>query len=75
MVISVAAARVHNAILLDYWTTEVALEQPEIGSTDSNILIANNCTDDQLHFGMLEGSGDFEDECDESDAIPTASRR
>jgi hypothetical protein len=53
----------------------VALEEPEIGSTDPNILIDNNCTDDELHFGMPGGSGDFDDEGDESDAIPTASRR
>ena len=75
VVISVEAARVDNAILLDYLTSEVALEEPEIGSTDSNIPIDNNCTDDELHFGMPGGSGDFEDEGDESDAIPTASRR
>jgi len=28
-----------------------------------------------VHFGMPGGSGDFEDEGDESDVIPTASRR
>jgi hypothetical protein len=75
VVISVEAARVDNAILLDYLTSEVALEEPEIGSTDSNIPIDNNCTDDELHFGMPGGSGDFEDEGGESDAIPTASQR
>ena len=78
VVISVEAAHVDNAILLDYLTSEVALEEPEIGSTDSNIPIDNNCTDDELHFGMPGGSGDFEEEGDESDdrdAIPTASRR
>src|SRR3981189_1069755 len=48
VVISVEAARVDNAILLDYLTYEVALEEPEIGSTDSNIPIDNNCTDDKL---------------------------
>jgi len=32
--ISVEAERVDNAILLDYLTSEVALEEPEIGSTD-----------------------------------------
>jgi hypothetical protein len=75
VVISVEAARVDNAILLDYLTSEVALKEPEIGITDSNIPIDNNCTNDELHFGMPRGSGDFEDEGDESDAIPTASRR
>jgi hypothetical protein len=34
VVISVEAARVDNAILLDYLTSEVALEHPEIGRTD-----------------------------------------
>jgi len=52
----------------------VALEEPEIGSTDPNIPIDNNCTDDELHFGMPGGSEDFEDEVDESDGIPTASQ-
>jgi len=77
-VISVEAAHVDNAILLEYLTSEVALEEPEIGRTDPNIPIANNCTDDELHFGMPGGSGDYEDQGDESnecDAIPTASRR
>jgi len=64
-------------VLLDYLTTEVALEEPEIGSTDPNILIDNNCMDDELQFGMPGGSRDYKDEGDESDkcnAIPTASR-
>jgi hypothetical protein len=78
MVISVKAARVDNAILLDYLASEVALEEPEIGSPHPNILIDNNCTDDKLHFGMPGGRGEYEDKRDESDvqdAIPTASRR
>jgi hypothetical protein len=75
VVISLEAAHVDNAILLDYLTSEVALEEPKIGSTDPNITIDNNCTDDELHFGMPGGSGDFEDEGDESDVISTASRR
>jgi len=75
VVICVKEARVDNAILLDYLNSELALEEPEIGSTDSNIPIDNNCTDDELHFGMPGGSGDFDDEGDESDAIPTANRR
>jgi hypothetical protein len=75
VVISVEAVRIDNAILLDYSTTEVAIEDPEIGCTEPNFLIDNNCTDDELHFGMPGGSGDFDDEGDESDAIPTASRR
>jgi len=75
VVISVEAAHVDNAILLDYLTSEVALEEPEIGSTDPNIPMDKNCIDDELHFGVPGGSGDFKDEGDESDAIPTASRR
>jgi hypothetical protein len=75
VVISVEAARVDNTILLDYLTSEVAIEEPEIGCTDPNIPIHNNCTDDELHFGMPGGSGDFDDEGDKYDAIPTTSRR
>jgi hypothetical protein len=77
MLIGVEAALFDNAILLDYLTSEVALEEPEIGSTDWNIPMDNNCMDDELHFGMPGDSGDYEaegDEWDESDAIPTASR-
>jgi len=73
VVISVEAARVDNAILLDYLTSEVALEEPEIGSTDPDIPIDNNCTDDELHFWMPGARRDFEDEGDESNVIPTAS--
>jgi hypothetical protein len=58
LVISVEAVRVANAILLDSLTYTVALEEPEIGSTDSNIPIDNNCTDDKLHFRMPGGSRD-----------------
>jgi len=78
VVISVEAVSVDNAILLDYLASEVALEEPEIGNTDPNIPIDNNCTDDGLHFGMPGASGNYEDEGDESedcDDIPTASRR
>jgi hypothetical protein len=78
VVISVEAARVDNAILLDYLASKVAVEEPEIGSTDPNIPIDNNCTDDELHFGMPGGSGYYEDEGDESDdsdAIPTTTWR
>jgi hypothetical protein len=76
VVIRVEAARVDNALLLDYLASEVALEEPEIGSTDPNIPIENNCTDDELHFGMPGGSGDYKDEGverDGCDAIPTTS--
>jgi len=78
MVISVEAARVDNAILLDYLPSEVALEEPEIGSTDPHITIDSNCTDDELQFRMPEVSGDYEDQRNETDVcrdIPTTSRR
>jgi hypothetical protein len=78
VVISVDAACVDNAILLDHLSSTVALEEPEIGSTDPNIPIDNNCMDDELHFGMPGGSGDYENEGDQSndrDTIFTASRR
>jgi len=77
VVISVEAAHVDNAILLDYLASEVALEEPEIGSTDPNIPIDNNCTDDEHHFRMPGGRRDYEDEGDENedrDAIRTASQ-
>jgi hypothetical protein len=76
VVIGVEAVRVDNGILLDYLASEVAVEEPEIGSTDPNISIDNNCMDDEIHIGMPGGSRDYEDEGDESDvcdAIPTAS--
>jgi len=56
-VISVEAAHVDNAILLDYLTSKVALEEPQIESTDPNMPIDNNCTDDELHFGMPGAAG------------------
>ena len=39
VVIGGEAAHIGNAILFDYLTSEVALEDPEIGSTDPNIRI------------------------------------
>jgi hypothetical protein len=75
VVISVQAARVDNSILRGYLTSEVELEKPEIRCTDPNIPKYNNCTNDHLHFGMPVGSGDVDDEAEQSDAIPTTSRR
>jgi len=78
VVISVEAAHVDSAILPDDLTSEVALVEPEVGSTDPIIQIDNNCMDDELHFEMPGGCGDYEDEGDESDvrdAIPTTSQR
>ena len=77
-VISTEAERVDNAILLDYLTSEVALEEPEIGSTYPNIPIDNDCTNDELHSGMPVDCEDYDyegDEIDQSNTIPTASRR
>jgi hypothetical protein len=77
VVIGVEAAHVHNAIVLQKLTSEVALEEPHIGNTHPTILMDNNCTYDNLHFGMPGGSEDNEDAGDESskcDAIPTANR-
>jgi len=77
-VISTEAAREANAIVPDYFTSKVELEEPEIGSTDPNIQIDINCTDEELHFRMPGGSEHYEDDghkIDVSDAIPTASWR
>ena len=78
MLIGMEAVHVDNAIILDNLTSEVALEEPEIARMDPNIPIDNNCTNEELHFEMPGGSGDYEDEGEESDeqnAIPTASRQ
>jgi len=78
VVISTDAARVDNTILLGYVTSEVALEEPEIGITDPNSPIENNCKDDEPHIGIPGGCEDYDDEgdeIDESDAIPTTSWR
>ena len=74
----IEAAHFDNAILLDYLTSKVALEEPDIACTDPNILIDNNCTDNKLQIGMPRASTDYEDDGDEShkcDAIPIASWR
>jgi hypothetical protein len=46
VVITLEAARVDNGIHLDYLTYQVALPEPEIRSTNPNIPIGNNCTDE-----------------------------
>ena len=54
------------------------LEEPEIRSTDPKFPIDNNCQDEKLHFVIPGGSGDYEDEGDETDecdAIPSALGR
>jgi hypothetical protein len=67
VVIRVEAVNVDITILLQYEASEVVLEKPEIGRADPNILLDNNCTDDELHCRMPRGSGDYQDEGDESD--------
>jgi len=71
------AARVHNAILTDYLTSVVALEESEIRSPDPNIPMDNHFTDDKLYLGMRRGCDHYDnegDKIDQSDAVPTASR-
>jgi hypothetical protein len=77
VVISMEAACIENAILLDYLTSKVALEESEIGSSDRNIPTENNCTHDELHFEMPGDGWNHKDEHEESDKcdpIPTSSR-
>jgi len=77
-VISLEAAHVDNSILYDYLTCKLSLEEPEIESTDPNIPLYKNCSNNKLHLGMPGGRGDYEDEGDESNehnAISTASPR
>jgi len=52
MVISMKAARDHNSSPLDYLTSKVAHEEPEIRRADANILIDNNCTHTERHSGL-----------------------
>jgi hypothetical protein len=76
VVISMEAAHVDNDSILYYCTCEVALVEPQIGTTDTYIPIDNNCTEDKVHFGIPWGSGDSEVEGDESnnhEVIPTVS--
>ena len=77
-VIITEAARVDNFTLLDYLTSEVAIEEPGIGSTDPNHPADINCKEHELHFRMPGGCEDYHDdreEIDERNAIPTASQR
>jgi hypothetical protein len=77
VVISVEAGHVDNTIHPEYFTSKVSHAEPQMGSTDRNIPIKHNCTNEELHFGMLGGSMWSTNNCDESAvhvAIPTASR-
>jgi hypothetical protein len=78
VVISPEAASVDNSLLLDYLDSEVALNEYVIGSTNPNIPMENNCSEEELHCGMPGGSRDYNgegDERDENNSICTASRR
>ena len=61
-VISTEATRGDIAILLHSLTSEVGLEEPELGRTDPNIPNDNNGTHDELHFVMSEGWDGYDDE-------------
>jgi hypothetical protein len=67
VVISLEAAPFHNGMLHEHLTSKVALEEPEIRSTDWNILRDNKCMDDELHFRIPGVNGVYEDEGDERD--------
>jgi len=54
MVISVEVVRVDNAIFLDYFTSEVMIEKPQIRRIDQNIPIDNSCTDCWIYPGAEE---------------------
>jgi len=62
VVISMEAACIDQAILLDDLTSEVVLEEPGIGNTDPNIPTDNNCKDDKHHFGMARAGMEYEDD-------------
>jgi hypothetical protein len=59
VVISMEAVSVHNRILLDFLTSEVALGELDINRTDPDIHNDNNSTDDEPDFGMPGGSGNY----------------
>jgi len=61
VVINTEAACIDNAILLAYLTSEVMLEELQIASTDPKIQLENNCTEDDMHFGMAGGTRDYDD--------------
>jgi hypothetical protein len=59
--ISIGTVCIGNALRLDYLSSEVVLEEHEIGYTDPNIQIDNNCLEDALHFRIPRDSRDCED--------------
>jgi hypothetical protein len=77
MVLSTEAEGFDNSIPLVYLISEVSLEEPEIGSTDQNMPIHINSSDDKLHFGRPGDNGDYKDygdQCDKRNAITTGRR-
>jgi len=56
--ISVEAVHVNCAIFHEYFTSEVVLEDPEIGSTDPNIPTKYKCVHDEQYFGTTGDRGD-----------------
>jgi hypothetical protein len=77
MLCRVETAHVDNALYLDHFTSEEALEEPKVGSTVPNIQIDNNSTDDDLNFGRPGHSSNYPNagnQINTSQAIPTASQ-
>jgi len=77
-VISTEAERVDNALLHDYLTCKVSLEEPKIWSMDPNFALGNICGYDEQRVRMPWGCPNYDDDGDkmiESDDIPTASRQ
>jgi hypothetical protein len=78
MVISVEATHVDSDILLEYWTPNVTLEEPEIRNTGPNILTENTCMENEIQFRIAGASRDYEDESVRSlvrNAIPIIIRQ
>ena len=76
--ISMEVGYVEDTILLDYLMSKVPLEEPEIGRTDENIPIDDNCSDAELGFGWPGCSEHYNDrggKIEESDDIPNTSQR
>jgi hypothetical protein len=77
-VIGTDAVRVDNPILLDNLTSTVVREEHEIKSTDQNIPMKLNCTNEKLHVAMpacCENSDDQGDKIDDRHAISTTILR
>jgi hypothetical protein len=66
-VMGMVAAQVDNGNLLNNVIFNVAVEEHEIGYTDTNILIDLYSIDDRLHFGIPGGCEDYGKEGDYMD--------